>query len=179
MADTETDPASDRPSRLLSLPVDIVETVLGAAGSLLLLALMFSTAVDVVGRYFFNAPLGWAYEMTQLAMAAIVFVALPSVTLRREHVTVGLFEDAFGGRMAHLRDLVVATAMVAGTGFLALRMWEMAARFARFGDTTATLKFPIAPVVMLGAAGLGLAAAAAAILAVKALIGLFRKGSGS
>ncbi|TFL14770.1 TRAP transporter small permease [Pusillimonas caeni] len=57
------------------------------AGAVLFL-LMLATFADVVGRYFFNHPLLGTYELTQLALALIIFSALPWVTWKSEHVEI-------------------------------------------------------------------------------------------
>ena len=61
----------------------------GLAASLVA-GLILVTCIDVVGRYFFNAPLGGAFELTQVLLAALVFVALPLTTYHGGHVEVDL-----------------------------------------------------------------------------------------
>lgn len=62
--------------------------VLTVIASAVLFLLMLATFADVVGRYFFNHPLLGTYELTQLALALIIFSALPWVTLKSEHVEI-------------------------------------------------------------------------------------------
>ena len=61
----------------------------------ILFALMVITLLDVVGRYFLNAPLAGAFELTRLAMGLLVFSALPLVTARERHIVVSLFDPLF------------------------------------------------------------------------------------
>lgn len=125
-------------------------------------ALMVMTFVDVIGRYFFRAPLGGAYELTQYGLAFLVFAALPRVTETGEHVRVDLFDSVLPARLRRVLDfiwrIVVAVALV----YLAWRLYFLADRFARYGEGTSTLKVPLAPLVwfMAGASVLS------AILAV-------------
>lgn len=63
---------------------------LEGVAALLVTGLVLVTCVDVVGRYFFNAPLGGAFELTQIFLAALVFVSLPLTTLHGGHVEVDL-----------------------------------------------------------------------------------------
>ncbi|MEW5420873.1 TRAP transporter small permease [Amorphus sp. 3PC139-8] len=146
-----------------------VEWVFSAAAALLLFLMMTITFLDVLGRYFFNHPLGFAFEVTQLTMAGLVFTALPSVTLRGQHVTAGLFENAFSGRLKHARDLIVALIVAVGCGFLAWRLSMLAERFMMWGDETSVLKFPIGLVAWLGVGCLVAGALAALVLAAQAL----------
>jgi len=59
-----------------------------AAG--LVTGLILVTCVDVVGRYLFNHPFAGAYELTQVLLGALVFVALPLTTGKGGHVEVDL-----------------------------------------------------------------------------------------
>ena len=59
--------------------------------ALVLLWLVGLTCVDVVGRYFFRAPVTGAVELVQLSMAGIIFLTLPLMFLKNEHVIVDLF----------------------------------------------------------------------------------------
>lgn len=69
-----------------------------AAG--LVTGLILVTCTDVIGRYLFNAPLRGAFEMTQILLSALVFVALPLVTSRGGHVEVDLFVALMPRRLA-------------------------------------------------------------------------------
>ncbi|MDW8469595.1 MAG: TRAP transporter small permease subunit [Burkholderiales bacterium] len=52
----------------------------------MLFAMMALTCVDVVGRYLLTRPVPGALEIIEILVAATVFLALPLVTLREEHV---------------------------------------------------------------------------------------------
>ncbi|MFC7703697.1 TRAP transporter small permease [Plastorhodobacter daqingensis] len=142
-----------------------------SAAALLLFLMMVMTFVDVTGRYLLNQPLGFAFEMTQIMMAAMVFCALPSVTLRDEHVTAGLFDTLFRGRLRVARDALIAGVVAFGCGFLAWRLSFLAERFMTFGDRTSALRFPVGIVAWLGVACLGAAAVAGVVL----LLGVVRE----
>lgn len=153
----------------LPAPIRWAEAVFTTAAALLLFAMMTMTFLDVLGRYLFNHPLGFAFEMTQVAMAAMVLCAIPSVTLRGQHVTAGLFEDAFKGGWRRMRDIVVGLAICLCCVFLAWRLSLLADRFVTFGDRTSVLHFPIGIVTWLGVGCLAIAALAAFYIAVRAV----------
>ena len=48
------------------------------------------TCIDVIGRYFFAAPLLGAHEMITLAMGIMIYLGMPLVTASREHLVVDL-----------------------------------------------------------------------------------------
>jgi len=152
-------------------PIRWIEAVFTTAAALLLFAMMTMTFLDVLGRYLFNHPLGFAFEMTQIAMGAMVLCAIPSVTLRSQHVTAGLFEDAFKGGWRRMRDFVVALAITLCCVFLAWRLSLLAGRFMTFGDRTSVLHFPVGLVAWLGVVCFAVAALAAFVVAVRALAG--------
>src|SRR3954468_8363855 len=45
------------------------------------------TFIDVVGRYFFNAPFAFTVELTQLAMAIVVYFGVGLVTHEDAHIS--------------------------------------------------------------------------------------------
>lgn len=146
------------------------DLALGAVAASILFGMMAITAVDVLGRYLFNSPLQGAYELTQLLMASLLFAALPSVTRRGEHITVGLFENAFTGAIGAARDAIIASIVMFCSAYLAWRLYVLAGRFVAFGDTTATSRIPIAPFAYCGAAAVALCALWGLIQAIEALI---------
>ncbi len=85
---------------------------------------MFSMAaltfVDVVGRYFFNAPIPGTFEIVGLILGVAVMGAFPAVTFHERHITVDLFDRFIRGRLRRLRRRVV----LVGTGLVAAFMGE-------------------------------------------------------
>ena len=136
----------------------LVDGVCIVAAGIVLLCMMLMTFTDVMGRYLFNAPLGYAFEVTQLAMATVVFLGIPSVTLRGLHITVDLVDNVFRGGFKLVRDVVVMASIAICLGYLAWRLSTLSARFISYGETTSTLRFPIGYVAWLGTAALTLAA---------------------
>jgi TRAP-type C4-dicarboxylate transport system permease small subunit len=162
---------ADEPEYSIAAPASLfANTVLGAIAAATLFGMMAVTAIDVFGRYLFNSPLQGGYELTQLLMISLIFAALPSVTRRGEHITVGLFENAFRGRARAYRDAIIALAVVFGSAYLAWRLYILGGRFSGFGDTTATSRIPLAPFAYGGALSMALCAIASLMLAIEALI---------
>jgi TRAP-type C4-dicarboxylate transport system permease small subunit len=137
------------------------DLLLGSIAGTILFVMMVVTFIDVTGRYLFNAPLSGGYELTQLLMLSMVFAGLPSVTRRGDHVTVDLFDRAFRGPILIVRNSVVALIIACASGFLAWRLYLLSERFLSFGDTTATLRIPLAPIAYAGAGAMVLTALAA------------------
>ncbi len=152
---------------------------LGAVAAAVLFAMMAVTAVDVVGRYFFNSPLQGGYEFTQLLMLSLVFAGLPTVTRRSDHVSVGLFNHLFRGTIGVVRDAIVALIVAVAAAYLAWRLYLLGGRFAGFGDVTATSRIPLAPFAYAGAGAMVLTARASLILLAEALLRGRSNGDGT
>jgi TRAP-type C4-dicarboxylate transport system permease small subunit len=128
-----------------------LERTLGLGAALILFALVLVTCVDVVGRYFLDAPLRGAFEMTELLVAALVFAALPLTTERREHVEVDLLNAAFPLQM---NRLVSAAAGLFSACLLTTFAWRLASHATRLtedGAVTNALEIPLAPIAWLAA----------------------------
>jgi len=132
--------------------MQILRRVLGLVAGTLLMAMMLLTAADVGGRYFFNAPVMGAQELTEMLMASAMFAALPLVTAAREHVTVSLFDSAFRGRLLVVRSLLVDLFSLVALLAFGWRLFAMGETLAEYGDQTLFLGLPLAPVAWFMAA---------------------------
>lgn len=129
----------------------LLNGTLGFAAVALLLLLVLITCIDVVGRYFLNAPLAGAFEMTELMLAALVFTALPMTTERREHVEVDLLALGLGPLG---KRLLRVFAGLFGCALLLTFAWRLAAHAAKAGAdhaVTNALAIPLAPFGYLAA----------------------------
>lgn len=122
-----------------------LERSLGILAAVLLMVLVCVTCVDVIGRYFLNAPLNGAFEMTEVLLVALVFAALPLTTERREHVEVDLLAFAFGPKTN--RFLIAFGGLFSAAVFFTFswRLWIHSAKAASDGAVTNALSIPLAP----------------------------------
>lgn len=125
----------------------VLDRFLGLLVAIDLFAMMVFTFLDVVGRYFFNAPMPGGSELTQLMLAALIFAALPIVTRHNEHITIDLFEKAVPAPLRGIRDRAVTLICIPVYGILGWLMWEKAGRVLEYGDYTESLRIPMAPIV--------------------------------
>jgi TRAP-type C4-dicarboxylate transport system permease small subunit len=103
---------------------------------------MLLTVADVLLRSFFNFPIRGTLELVELGLACTIFVALPAVFLRDEHLVVDVIDHFV--RPAAVRWLDLAGAVVS-LGVLVVMAWQMAplARaMHEFGDVTSDLSIP-------------------------------------
>jgi TRAP-type transport system small permease protein len=116
----------------------ILEGVAGAT----LFGMMLLTTADVTGRYFFNSPILGAVELTQLMLAALVFLSLPVVCWRQEHISVDLLDAVFPARLIWVREVLVNLLVTAALWVMAQRVWALADRAFAWGDVTEFLRIP-------------------------------------
>ncbi len=106
--------------------------------------MMVLTCVDVVGRYFFNTPVTGGFELTEVSLAALIFLALPLVTLRNEHVVVDLFDRVTPDWLLRIQHVIASLVGGGCAGYLAWRLWVRAVQMGAAGETTAQLKLKLA-----------------------------------
>lgn len=133
-------------------------TALSIICGLMLLAMMFVTLIDVVGRYLFNSPLQGATELTALLLVSTIFIGLPAVCLDEENVTVDLLTDHLPAWIHPARKLVVRLASSLVLGLVSWRILAYGLALSSYGETTVSLHLPVAPFAYLCAAATAVAA---------------------
>ncbi|KAA0917636.1 TRAP transporter small permease [Aquicoccus porphyridii] len=125
--------------RLAQLSVAVPMTV----AAFTLFGLMVLTFTDVVMRSTFNAPIEAATELTRIAIAVIVFSAMPLLSARGQHITVDLLDPLFVRlHMKRLLDGMVTLLCGVMLWFPASRVIDLAERSRSYGDQTEYLNIP-------------------------------------
>lgn len=132
--------------------------VLALVAAALIAVMIGVTCVDVVGRYLLNAPFRPAYELTQLTLAALVFVALPLTTADGGHVEVDLALHLFGRDTQRLLARIAGLVSAVVLAYFAWRMVRLGLSQIHDGARTADLMLPMWPMAFLAAASCGLSA---------------------
>lgn len=122
-----------------------VSTCIGIAAAVLLFLLMTVTLIDVVGRGLFNAPLYGATEITELLLAGMSFLLYPIIAQREQHIVVDLIDSVSGPVLRVLQKLLSSLLGAFLFGVIAWRMWALGDRAVGYGDATASLRIPTAP----------------------------------
>ncbi|GAB2183534.1 TRAP transporter small permease [Roseibium sp. LAB1] len=143
--------------------------LLGLACLLVLAGLIGLTCVDVVARYAFNSPVNGAYELTELLLATLIFLALPLTTAAGEHIEVELLDGLKSAFLKRLGTLVAAVCTVGILALIAFKLFEHAEKMDRRGQVTDSLQIPLSLIGWLGAASFALSALAAIVFAVRRL----------
>ena len=127
--------------------VRALDLSLGVVLSILVFFMMCLTFVDVSGRQAFDAPVPGGYEMTQMAMGLVVYIGLPVVCARREHITIGLLDYLFRGTVKRVQQTTINLLLGAMTVVWAYEVWLQAGKLAASGEILMYLRLPVAPVV--------------------------------
>lgn len=116
---------------------------LALASGLILIFVMVYTVVDVVMRYVFNRPFSGSVEVTEFAMAMIVFLAMPYTGWVGAHISVDLFEKYLD--RPSLRYLPSAISFI-GAALFALIAWRVVLEAAAtVNQTSNMLRMPHYP----------------------------------
>jgi TRAP-type C4-dicarboxylate transport system permease small subunit len=138
----------------------------------LLAGIMFLTAADVALRYLANAPIFGAFEVTELAMVALIMLALPYCGATGGHIRVDVLDRALGRIGRFVGDAVTGVIGLVILGFLIRRTILKALEAHEYEDLTNMLALPVWPVYGLIALGMG----GYAVVILSDLIVLFRTG---
>ena len=135
---------------------------LGLLCGFLLFGLIALTCTDVVTRYWFNAPVNGAFELTELLLAALIFAALPLTTAAGQHVEVDLLAGLASKPARRVMNGLAALVSGIVLAVIAWRLTLHGLRLFEDGAVTNSLTLPLAPVAWLAA----LSCAASAVIAL-------------
>lgn len=143
--------------------------VLALGGGVVLLGLMGLVAFDVVMRYVLRIPFLGAYEMTELAMALIVFLGLPYCAATGGHVAVDVFGPVLDRPALRWVNVLLPLAGAALTVVMAWQSVLYALDSRSRGEATNMLGIDLFPFQLVSALSLALFCAVLLHQAWKAL----------
>lgn len=120
-----------------------IRRCLEVLASVALLLMLVITVIDVVGRYFFNAPLPGGVELVEIMLAMVVFAAFPLITWNEEHICVDLLDDWFPKTMVSLRQFVISLGCAFALGLVAWKVWGLGTRSLSYEEETDILAIPL------------------------------------
>jgi TRAP-type transport system small permease protein len=120
-------------------PLGVAGRVLATIAGLMIAAMMTLTTIDVIGRYFFNAPLFGAFEATEILMGLVIFAGMPLATAAREHITVNFLEGWLTRRGRCLQGAVTDVICAVIAAAMAWRIWARGSALVASNETTLEL----------------------------------------
>lgn len=141
----------------------VLKTILSATAAIVMFLMMALTLVDVLGRYLFSAPVTGAFEVTELMLAAVIFLGLPLITAEGGHIAVDILDSRLSPRTKVVQYWMIGVINVLAFSIFAWMLWEHAFKVLRYEDTTAVLQIPYAWLAFLMAVTTSVAALATAL----------------
>ena len=120
-------------------------TVFNIIASVLLFILMVLGAADVIGRYFFNAPINGAMETGQILLALMVFFSWGNTQIQKEHVNVALFVSHFPERLKNIAGIFTTSLSLALFILIVWRSTVAALDTFKSGELVYVIRWPLAP----------------------------------
>ena len=128
-------------------PIKYVAFFLEAIAAITLFSLMILTCADVAGRYFLSNSIDGTTELTEIAIAVMIFAVLPIITWRGGHVVVDILDSFLSAKVIKILSLLAAFLMSSTLYFLGVRIFELAARSMRREEITEYLELPVGYIV--------------------------------
>lgn len=120
-------------------------------------------AADVLGTALLGRPLPGTFEMSEQALAALIFLGLLHTQIRRSHIVVDILTERLRGWPARLSGALALSATALALGLIAAPMWlQFTDSLAIREQAPGALGFPVWPVKGL----VSVAALAATLVAV-------------
>lgn len=127
--------------------VRLLDQTLGYLLAVLIFVMMTLTFVDVVGRQIFNSPVPAGFEITELMVGYTIYLGLPLICARREHITIGLFEHLFKGEIRRIQGVVLNVLFGVLTLIWTRELWIHAGKLAQHNEILMFLKVERAPFI--------------------------------
>ena len=156
--------------------VRLLATLLSRFAGLALLAMVAVNVGDVGLRDIFGIQTVGAYEIIEMLLAAVGFLAIPEAFLRDSHITVELIDQVVPARAVDWLRVFGALLVVVYLALLTWKMVQPALDFLNFGEVTIELgvsQFYPAAVILAGIA----ASLLAALVSFARELRRFRRGS--
>ena len=122
-----------------------LSTYLSYIGNIALAVMMLLTTADVIGRYFFNAPVLGAYEITEYLMLIMVFSFLALAQSSKVHISVDIVFNRLPARLRPVLErfnhLICLLMMILVSWMSIQRIWEL----RKTGEQSLLLKIPDYP----------------------------------
>lgn len=121
---------------------ELVEAALNLLSTVILFVLLLYVTAEVLMRTLFNSPLPGHLELSQLLIAAAVFLGLSYAQARRSHVNMDIVISWLPARPALAVDTLTLLLSLAAWAVIVWFSWEGARNAFEIGDVTPTSDVP-------------------------------------
>ena len=151
--------------------LDRLVAALKVVSSLILVAMMLLTFVDVIGRYVIGAPIFGATEIISTMLALVIFSGLAIANASDRHIVVELFDARIRRLSPGVYDVVIHGFSILAMALIVYVLWNRALEAAHSDSHTIVLHLPLAWVN-------GLVASFASVSIVCQILGLVAGSEG-
>jgi TRAP-type transport system small permease protein len=120
---------------------------------LALLAILFMTVVDIVGRNAFRQPFRGTVELTSMILVVVVFLAVAHSEDMGDHITIDLVYERVGRRAKVILDIFADLFTVVVMALVSYRLYQFVLRNQQTGAETPVLDIPLWPFILVGSIG--------------------------
>jgi len=108
------------------------------------LAFMMSlTVADIVLRWVANAPIFGAFELVELSLVSLVFLAIPIVCAKNKHIVINVLDETLPRPVLRWLDVCGMVAALCLVSLIGIYMIGFARDAYRFGDRTMDMGMPV------------------------------------
>ena len=104
-----------KPSHILRPLISVIDGISEWSGriiSFVLLITVAATVIEVIARYFFNAPTTWSYEVEMFTCGAVFVFIGAYCLLHQSHVNVDLVSRRFSPKIRKMLSLIVVFPLI-------------------------------------------------------------------
>jgi len=124
-----------------------ISSALAYVGALSLFGIMCLTTADVVGRYFFNAPILGVFELTEFMVLILIFSFVAYTQFTKSHVSVDLLITLFPKKFRIYIELFNHSLCLILMGLITYMGFSRALELVEFGEASPNLGVPLYPFV--------------------------------
>jgi TRAP-type C4-dicarboxylate transport system permease small subunit len=159
-------------------PLGWCTLILGLMCAFSLLFIMGLTFADVFMRYWFSAPITGSSEMVMFAMAILIFSAFPLVTLREQHISVGIMRGKLHGFSLWFQRLIILMVSLLSCAAMAWQLVREGQELRADQQITQVLELPLGTLSMFMGTMSGVATAALLLLVIRHCVDRSEKAKG-
>ena len=148
MSDNNSSPGREGGVDVTSSPLfllGILDKALMTCVAVVMFGMMAVTFVDVLGRYFFSAPIPGGFELIEFMLPLAMFGALPVITRAESHIVISVLTGVLKGNGAWIQRFCVLTGCIIVNIGITYLMWLQGSELAEAQQISGFLEWSYAP----------------------------------
>ena len=111
-----------------------------------LTALVLITVVDVFGRYLLGIPLPGTSEITEIILGILIYIGLPYISKKEEHISVSLLSNYLPSKVKILHKILINFIVTLLLLVIARQLYLHGIDLKSYQEVTTFLEIPKAPI---------------------------------